>query len=172
MMGSGKTSVGRRVAVRSKMQFIDLDKRVEEVSGLTVSQIFKKEGEESFRELESEVLAKTMAESQNLIVATGGGVVLSPENRALLKERSFLVWLKVGHKELAHRVGFRGDRPLLSGQDPEQFLSRLVVERSSLYAELANLILDGESLNEKKLAAMSWSAYSSSKKLEQRTRLK
>jgi shikimate kinase len=140
MMGSGKTTVGHRLAERLGRPFVDSDEQVEWRTGRTVRQIFEDDGEAAFRSLESEALAEALGSTEPAVVAAAGGVVLSADNRRLLGDH-LVVWLRAGARALAHRVQAADHRPLLEG-DPEGVLRRLVEERRSLYEEVADVIVD------------------------------
>jgi shikimate kinase len=143
-MGVGKTTVGRRLATELQRPFADADEQLELRAGRTIPVIFRDDGEQAFRRLEAEVLADLLGRPDPLVVAAGGGVVIRPENRALLGRRAFVVWLRASPGFLAARAD-PGHRPLLAGEpDPTATLGRLVATRAPLYAEVADATVDVE----------------------------
>jgi shikimate kinase len=114
-MGTGKTAVGKRLASRLKMAFLDTDGIVEETTGLTIPEIFRKFGEERFRLEERRAVARAAA-ARKCVIATGGGVVLNPENVKRLRESGYIVLLEARPEVIAGRVGGAGGRPLLNGK--------------------------------------------------------
>ena len=137
MMGSGKTTVGRRVAARLGRRLRDSDAEVEARTGHTVREIFETEGEAAFRTEEARALAEALDEPDPVVVAAAGGVVLDPDNRARLRDAGTVVWLDATPEELARRVATGSHRPLL-GDDPLAALRRLDGERRPLYEEVAD----------------------------------
>jgi cytidylate kinase len=141
MMGSGKTTVGHMLAARTGMEFIDLDELVERRAGMSIAEIFQQQGEAGFRQLESEVLAE-VATTGHAVIATGGGIVLSAENRRRLRELGLVVWLDAPPEVLVERIGDDPSRPLLSRTQPLKKLTQLLHERRDLYAETSDIHLD------------------------------
>jgi shikimate kinase len=140
MMGSGKTTVGRRVAAALGRRLRDSDEEVEARTGRTVREIFETDGEPAFRAEEAQALAEALADPEPVVVAAAGGVVLDPGNRARLREAGTVVWLDGTPEDLARRVT-RGDHRPLLGDDPLAALRRLDVERRPLYAEVADHVV-------------------------------
>lgn len=138
-MGTGKTAVGKMVASRLGRPFIDTDVLIEERAGRPIARIFAEDGEEAFRRFESEIVAEVSVR-QGVVIATGGGVVLRPENMARLRQRGVIVGLQAHPQAILSRVGGGNDRPLL-GTDPEASIRRLLLERARLYAH-ADLTID------------------------------
>lgn len=137
-MGSGKSSIGRRLGQHFGMPCIDLDAAIEERSGARVAVIFELEGEAGFRRREAELLdALTMR--RGIVLATGGGAVLDAANRGRLRERGFVLWLEAGVDQQLKRLGRDRRRPLLNAPDRRQRLEGLARERDPLYRELADL---------------------------------
>jgi shikimate kinase len=144
MPGAGKSSVGRRLAKRLDRPFVDADDELVRRSGRSVRDWFATEGEAAFRAAESALLADLLAAPGPAVVAAGGGVVLDPANRALLRERATVVWLRAGVPYLLSRVLQKQDhRPLLD-EDPEARLTALHEARTPLYAEVADHVVDVE----------------------------
>ena len=139
-MGSGKTTVGRRVAAALGRRLRDSDEEVEARTGRTVREIFETDGEAAFRAEEAQALAEALADPEPAVVAAAGGVVLDAGNRARLREAGTVVWLDARPEELAGRVRTGGHRPLL-GDDPLAALRRLDTERRPLYAEVADHVV-------------------------------
>ncbi|MFZ4719016.1 MAG: shikimate kinase [Ilumatobacteraceae bacterium] len=141
MMGVGKTTVARVLSERLQRPVLDSDAMIEERTGRTVREIFAADGEPAFRTVETEVLRDALATSEPAIIAAAGGVVLSAENRALLKASGArVVWLCAQPSTLVERVRGGGHRPLLD-DDPEGTLQRMFTERESLYREVADAIV-------------------------------
>jgi shikimate kinase len=136
LMGTGKTSVGRRVAHCLGRDFLDSDAQVEARTGRTVREIFESDGERVFRELESRALAEALARPEPAVIAAAGGVVLYPENREQLRTAATAVWLRADPSLLASRVTAGEHRPLLD-DDPLTVLQRMHREREALYEEVA-----------------------------------
>lgn len=134
-MGSGKTTVGRLLAAQLGYRFFDTDAVIEQATGMSVSQIFADAGEAEFRQLESMVLTKLVAESpRHSIVATGGGIVLRRENWQYLRY-GIVVWLDVPIAQIQARLVDDGSRPLLQTEDPVGKLQTLLEQRQALYAQ-------------------------------------
>ena len=140
-MGAGKTTVGRSLAKRLAKVFLDTDHEIEERTGVRVSVIFEIEGEVGFRKREADALTR-MACLDNIVLATGGGVVLDSRNREVLKTRGCVVYLHARPAELAKRLGQDKSRPLLQGTDPLARLQELYSIRDPLYREVADLVVD------------------------------
>ena len=139
-MGAGKTTIGRRVADLLSLPFFDLDHEIEEHSGAAIALMFDVEGEAGFRHRESLVLAEFAARS-GIVLSTGGGAVLAEENRRLLRERGFVVYLETTVDEQLARLARDRKRPLLTAPDRRVRLEQLAAERGPLYRELADLTL-------------------------------
>lgn len=150
MMGSGKTSVGRRLALRLGRPFIDTDRLVEERTGRSVADVFKSDGEPAFRALEAQAVRDTLDTDTWAVVALGGGAVLDPGNRDLAREAGLVVWLQAPARELARRVAASTRRPggtvrpLLDvpGDTPESILQGIARDREEAYRAAAHLVVD------------------------------
>ena len=149
-MGCGKTSIGKILASHLNVRFVDLDEEIEASGGQTVAQIFSRQGESGFRILEENRLAAMAANGIPLVLACGGGVVLSPANRALLQKDFSTIWIDVPFSELIRRLATeRKKRPLLESDDYESKAEKLFLARYPLYEAAAQWIVrwqQGESL--------------------------
>ena len=134
LMGAGKTSIGRRLAARLGLPFVDADHEIEAAAGMSVSEIFARFGEAAFRAGERKVIARLLA-GPPIVLATGGGAFVDPETRAAIRERALSVWMKVDLPVLVRRVSHRSDRPLLAKGDPAVILAELAARRGPFYAE-------------------------------------
>ena len=140
MMGSGKSTVGRRLALALGRPFIDSDKEIERRCGVAVATIFEVEGEAGFRRREA-ALIDELSRQPAIVLATGGGAVLLEENRRMLRERGFVVYLCASVPELWHRLRSDKVRPLLRTPDPRQRIAELVEQRDPLYRECARHVV-------------------------------
>ena len=145
-MGSGKSHVGRLLAARLGLVFVDVDARIEADAGLPIPAIFAGEDEAGFRARESRILADTLAR-QGQVVATGGGAVLDADNRQRIRAHGFVVWLRVGVEAQLQRLLRDKSRPLLQRDDREQVLRDMAVLRDPLYREVADLTLETDTLS-------------------------
>ncbi len=134
LMGVGKSTVGRRLAARLGLPFVDADSEIEKAAGLSVSEIFERYGEAHFRDGERRVIAR-LIDGTRKVVATGGGAFVNDETRTLILERALAIWLDADIATLADRVSRRGHRPLLHNRDPREVLAELAAVRNPLYAE-------------------------------------
>jgi shikimate kinase len=134
LMGAGKTAVGRRLANRLDLPFIDADTEIEVAAGASISEIFAEHGESYFRQGERKVIARLL-EGGPQVLATGGGAYMNADTRNNIKARGLSVWLKAEIKVLLKRVGRRDSRPLLAAGDPEKVMKKLMEERYPIYAE-------------------------------------
>ena len=134
LMGSGKSTIGRRLAQRLGMAFADADDEIERAAGMTISDMFAKFGEAHFRDGERRVIARLLAGRPH-VLATGGGAFINDETRALILKDSLSIWLDADIPTLVERVARRSHRPLLKGRDPAQVLRELAAVRNPIYAE-------------------------------------
>lgn len=132
--GVGKSSVGRRLAARLSLPFVDADTAIEEAAGMSIPDIFASHGEAAFRDGETRVIARLMREGPQ-VIATGGGAFMSPATRAAVAEGGISVWLDASNEVLLSRISRRGNRPLFVGVDPRQKLDELRAARDPLFAE-------------------------------------
>lgn len=143
LMGVGKSSIGRRLALALELPFRDADNEVEAAAGRTISEIFESFGEQAFREGERKVIARLMDDGPH-VLATGGGAFINDETRALIKDRAVSVWLKADLELLARRVSRKDTRPLVRGKDPLEVLTSLAEVRYPLYAQADILVETGD----------------------------
>ncbi len=134
LMGCGKSAVGRRLAARLGLPFVDADEEIEKAAGQSIEDIFAEHGEPYFREGERKVLARLMRSGPQ-VLATGGGAFMNPETRAAIAERGISVWLKADLALLVRRVAKRNNRPLLKGGDPHAVMQELMDVRYPIYAQ-------------------------------------
>jgi len=144
-MGSGKTSIGRLVAHRLGFQFIDTDAVIVERAGMQIPAIFSQHGEPWFRDQESAAL-RSLGIVNRAVISTGGGIVLRPENRDLLRELGFVVWLTASEDVIFERVSRNKKRPLLQTTDPRQTVHDLLEQRRPLYTGAAQFTVDSTHL--------------------------
>lgn len=142
-MGAGKTSLGKRLARRLGLSFVDADQAIEKQTGARIPMIFEIEGEAGFRRRESEVLAALCA-GRDQLIATGGGAVLDAGNRALLQRSGYVIWLRTSVERQLERLGHDRSRPLLQVADREQRLREMAAQREPLYRETCDLVFDSE----------------------------
>jgi shikimate kinase len=140
LMGAGKTAIGRRLAARFGLPFVDADQEIEEAAGCSVADIFERYGEPAFRDVERRVIARLLHEPVH-VLATGGGAFMDERTRALIAERGISLWLRADLEVLLARTGRRSDRPLLRDGNPRDILARLKTEREPIYAR-ADVVVD------------------------------
>jgi shikimate kinase len=134
LMGAGKSTVGRRLAQRLGLPFVDSDAEIETAAGQSIPDIFAEHGEDYFREGEKRVIARLLENGQQ-VLATGGGAFMNPQTRSNIRAHGISVWLKADLPLLMKRVKRRDDRPLLKADDPEAVMQRLMDARYPVYAE-------------------------------------
>jgi shikimate kinase len=134
MMGAGKSSIGRKLAQRLGLPFVDADSEIERAAGMSISDIFTEHGEPYFRAGEARVIARLL-DAGPQVLATGGGAFMHPQSRDAIRAKGISVWLKADHDVLMKRIKRRSDRPLLKTDDPGETLRRLMAERDPVYAE-------------------------------------
>ena len=141
LMGAGKTTIGRILARKLGLRFMDSDHEIEARTGASIPWIFEIEGEPSFRRREAEVI-RELTGQQDLVLATGGGAVLDPENRAFLKARGTVIYLRTTVHSILQRTAHDKNRPLLQTADPRKKLEELMAVRDPLYMEIADVVID------------------------------
>jgi len=134
MMGSGKSSIGRRLAARLSIPFVDADAEIEAAAGMTIPEIFDRHGEPYFRAGEARVIARLLEHGPQ-VLATGGGAFMNRDTRATIRAKAVSVWLRAEIEVLLRRIKRRSDRPMLKTADPTATLTALIEERYPVYAE-------------------------------------
>lgn len=142
MMGAGKSTVGRRVATRLGLRFVDADAEIEAAAGCPIEDIFERHGEAAFRDGEHRVIARLLEQPVH-VLAAGGGAFSDPRTRDVIRRRGVSVWLRADVDLLQRRVARRNNRPLLKSGNLRETLDRLVTERYPIYAQ-ADIIIDSE----------------------------
>jgi shikimate kinase len=151
-MGAGKSAVGRQLARLLHMKFMDSDDEIEARTGVDIPFIFEKEGEQGFRKREARVI-DDLSKIEGLVLATGGGAVVDPQNRSVLGGRGFVVYLYTTvEQQLARTEKGRERRPLLENGDRKQILEDLMLEREPMYREIANLVVETDGRKVKAVA--------------------
>jgi shikimate kinase len=141
LMGAGKSTVGKMLAKKLDRRFLDADHVIEERCGVKIPVIFEMEGEDGFRKREAQTIKDLTAE-QDIILATGGGAVLLPDNRQFLSERGTVIYLHANPMELWHRTKSSESRPLLRNGDAKKILENLYAIRDPLYREIADFVIE------------------------------
>ncbi len=134
MMGAGKSSVGRRLAARLNLPFVDADAEIEAAAGMTIPEIFARHGEPAFRSGEARVIERLL-DAGPQVLATGGGAVVNDGTREAIRRKGVSIWLKAEFDVLMRRIRRRSDRPMLHTADPGETLRRLMAERARFYGE-------------------------------------
>ncbi|QDM18980.1 shikimate kinase [Tardiphaga sp. vice352] len=140
MMGAGKSTIGRRLAMRLRLPFIDADNEIEAAAGMSIPDIFEVHGEPHFRDGEARVIARLL-ESGPILLATGGGAFMREDTRAKIRDRAISMWLKADADVILRRVKRRADRPLLQNADPAAVIARLIEARHPFY-EQTDILID------------------------------
>ncbi len=153
MMGAGKTTVGRLLAHFLGKTFYDSDREIQKRTGVGIPLIFEIEGEAGFRRRETEMLAE-LTKLQNIVLATGGGAVLSMENRTILKHRGTVIYLRAAVEDLWRRTRQDQNRPLLRTPDPRKKLAELYTHRDPLYRETAHIVVESGKRSARHLAQL------------------
>ena len=153
MMGAGKTTVGRLLANFLEKKFHDSDREIQKRTGVSIPLIFEIEGEAGFRKRETEMLSE-LVKTGNIVLATGGGAVLSAENREMLKRSGTVIYLRLTMEDLWRRTRHDKNRPLLQTQDPRTKLTELYAQRDPLYRETAHIIVESGKRSARHLAQL------------------
>lgn len=153
LMGSGKTSIGKRLAAALDLPFVDSDSEIETAARMPISEIFRRFGEAHFRDGERRVIARLLDGSRR-VIATGGGAFVDPDTRRLARDRALVIWLDADLDTLVARVGRRNHRPLLEGRDARTVLAELMQRRAAAYAEAHLRIRTGNGPHEETVAAI------------------
>jgi len=132
-MGSGKSTVGRELARKMAYPFVDTDEEIERKAKKSIPEIFEEHGEKYFRRLEEEVLSEIIENNEEMVISTGGGIVLSEGNRRILREKTITILLQAGVEELYNRLKDETNRPLLAVENPQEEIKRLLEEREEYY---------------------------------------
>ena len=151
-MGSGKSTVGKIISDELFLSFLDTDEEIETRTGASIDWIFDLEGEEGFRKRESSIL-QDMAKRNSIVLSTGGGIILSEENRELLSSRGTVFYLATPISVQLERTAKDKDRPLLKNGDPEKILTKLQKDRESLYEAVADHVVNTENKSSQEVAS-------------------
>jgi shikimate kinase len=152
-MGCGKSTVGRELHQRLGYRLMDIDQIIEETMGKKITEIFREEGENVFRDFETMQLTEIAKQtSTRHIISTGGGIIIRPENRALLRRLGYVVWLRATEDVICDRTSRNRDRPLLNTPDAREKISSLLAQRDPWYRETAHLTVDTAGLESHEIA--------------------
>ena len=151
-MGSGKSTVGKIISDEMFLSFFDTDEEIESRTGASIDWIFDLEGEDGFRKRESDILNE-MVEKNSIVLSTGGGIILSDNNRELLSSRGTVFYLSTPILTQVERTAKDKDRPLLKDGDPEKILTKLHNEREALYEMVSDYVVDTENKSSKEVAS-------------------
>lgn len=152
-MGSGKTTIGKLLATKLNMDFVDLDDWIEKEAKMTINEIFAKLGEPHFREVETKIVKKACNEVNNSVISTGGGVILKEENVENLHQAGVLIWLKVSPEKVYERIKNTFHRPLLNCLDHVEKIKKLLSFRIPYYAKAADYIVDTSNLTAEEIVS-------------------
>ena len=149
MMGAGKSTIGRRLALRLRLPFVDADNEIEAAAGMSIPDIFEVHGEPHFRDGEARVIARLL-ESGPILLATGGGAFMREETRNRIRDKAISMWLKADADVILRRVKRRADRPLLQNADPAAVIARLIEARHPFY-EQTDILIDSRDVPHDKI---------------------
>jgi len=145
MMGAGKTTIGKSLANYLNKTFIDSDHEIQERTGVKIPVIFEIEGEIGFRKREADMLQELLR-IDNIVLATGGGIILNKENRKFLRQKGIIIYLRTSVDDLWHRTRHDKNRPLLQTTDPQAKLTELYDQRDPIYREIAHIVVENGNL--------------------------
>ena len=145
-MGTGKSTIGRNLSQTFGYPLIDTDQLIVEQQGRSIPQIFEEDGEPAFRAMETDLLRSLFKHSGH-IISTGGGIIVSADNRRLLQDLGYVVWLRASPAEILNRTSRNSNRPLLNNDDPEGTIRRLLDIRNPFYQETSHLCIETDQLN-------------------------
>ena len=160
LMGAGKTTIGRQLARALKLPFYDSDKAIEERTGVDIPTIFEFEGEEGFRDREQKMIQQ-LTQMEGIVLATGGGAILREENRRLLKENGFIVYLQCSVERILERTRRDTQRPLLKTDNPRDRIESLFAQREPLYLSCADFKIDTGVMQSKEVVSRILEEYNS-----------
>ena len=146
MMGAGKTTIGKSLANHLDKTFIDSDHEIQKRTGVKIPIIFEIEGEAGFRKRETDML-RELLKIDNIVLATGGGIIINEENRKLIKEKGTIIYLRATVNDLLHRTRHDKNRPLLQTTDPQAKLTDLYHQRDPIYCEAAHIVVESGNLS-------------------------
>lgn len=144
LMGAGKSAIGRRLAARLGLAFVDADTEIEAAAGCSIAEIFARDGEAVFRQVERKIITRLLTEHPPHVLATGGGAFMDPETRATIRDHGVSIWLKAELDVLVSRTARRTHRPLLNQGNPREVLAGLMAKRYPVYAEAELTVLSDE----------------------------
>lgn len=150
-MGSGKTSIGKKLSKMMKFDFVDTDSIIEKKTGVDIPTIFEHEGEQGFRTRETKIL-KEISNVNNTVIGTGGGIIISADNRRIIKNLGFVVYLTANIKELVYRTEHDKNRPLINNVDAENKITTLLKERKDYYEKSSNVTISTDNYDTVKIS--------------------
>lgn len=150
-MGSGKTSIGKKLSKMMKFDFVDTDSIIEKKTGVDIPTIFEHEGEQGFRVRETKIL-KEISNVNNTVIGTGGGIIISADNRRIIKNLGFVVYLTANIKELVYRTEHDKNRPLINNVDAENKITTLLKERKDYYEKSSNVTISTDNYDTVKIS--------------------
>jgi len=150
-MGSGKTSIGKKLSKMMKFDFVDTDSIIEKKTGVDIPTIFEHEGEQGFRTRETKIL-KEISNVNNTVIGTGGGIIISADNRRIIKNLGFVVHLTANIKELVYRTEHDKNRPLINNVDAENKITTLLKERKDYYEKSSNVTISTDNYDTVKIS--------------------
>ncbi len=146
LMGVGKSTIGAKLADKTKSYFLDCDSEIEDLEKRSIKKIFAESGEKYFREIEKKIIREIVLREETIILSLGGGAFMDQDTRKLLKEKAITIWLQASVDTILHRVGNKDTRPLLNNQNKREILEELMIKRYPTYAE-ADLKFDTNNIN-------------------------